>query len=199
MIPWGPRVFLFSQILALVQVQSCPVLYPSIYIPMTNLCWCITKTNTILQSNYPPIKKINKQTNLNLNQASKYNLKFMGKFMGFPCGLVGKESACNAGDLGSIPGLGRSPGEGKGYPFQYSGLEHSMDCIVLGVAKSQTWLSHFHFHLWEIPFQTYQTIKLDKGDLSKPAEDWEDVQLWSLSHSAGRHANWPVQFEFDDS
>ena len=57
---------------------------------------------------------------------------------GFPSGLVGKESACNAGDLGSIPGLGRSPGEGKGYPFQYSGLEHSMDCIVLGVAKSQT-------------------------------------------------------------
>ena len=49
---------------------------------------------------------------------------------GFPCGSVGKESACNAGDLGSIPGLGRSPGEGKGYPLQYSGLENSMDCIV---------------------------------------------------------------------
>ena len=43
---------------------------------------------------------------------------------------VGKESACNAGDLGSIPGLGRSPGEGKSYPLQYSGLENSMDCIV---------------------------------------------------------------------
>ena len=58
--------------------------------------------------------------------------------MGFPCGLVGKEYACNAGDLGSIPGLGRSPGEGKGHPLQYSGLENSMDCIVLGVAMSQT-------------------------------------------------------------
>ena len=46
---------------------------------------------------------------------------------GFPCGLAGKESACNAGDLGSIPGLERSPGEGKGYPLQYSGLENSMD------------------------------------------------------------------------
>ena len=48
-------------------------------------------------------------------------------FLPFPCGSVGKESACNAGDLGSISGLGRSPGEGKGYPFQYSGLENSMD------------------------------------------------------------------------
>ena len=48
---------------------------------------------------------------------------------------AGKESTCNAGDLGSIPGLGRSPGEGKGYPLQYSGLENSMDCIVDGVAK----------------------------------------------------------------
>ena len=65
--------------------------------------------------------------------------------LGFPCDLDGKESACKAGDLGSIPGLGRSPGEGKGYPLQYSGLENSMDCIVHGVAKSQTWLSDFHF------------------------------------------------------
>ena len=66
---------------------------------------------------------------------------------GFPCGSAGKESACTAGDLGSIPGLGKSPGEGKGYPLQYSGLENSMDCIVHGVAKSQTRLSDFHFTL----------------------------------------------------
>ena len=65
--------------------------------------------------------------------------------MGFPCGSAGKESACNEGNLGLIPGLGRSPGEGKGYPLQYSGLENSMDFIVHGVAKSQTWLSDFHF------------------------------------------------------
>ena len=49
------------------------------------------------------------------------------------------------GDLGSMPGLGRSPGEGKGYPLQYSGLENSMDCIVNGVTKSWTQLSNFHF------------------------------------------------------
>ena len=65
---------------------------------------------------------------------------------GFCCGSAGKESACNAGDLGSIPGLGRSPGEGKSYPFQYSGMENSMDCIVHWVAKSRTGRSNFHFH-----------------------------------------------------
>ena len=64
--------------------------------------------------------------------------------MGFPDRSVGKESACNAGDPSSIPGLGRSPVEGKGYPLQYSGLENSMDCIVHRVAKSQTRLSDFH-------------------------------------------------------
>ena len=63
--------------------------------------------------------------------------------MSFLCGSAGKESACNAGDLDSIPGLKRSPGEGKGYPLPYSGLENSMDCIVYGVAKSQTPLSDF--------------------------------------------------------
>ena len=66
--------------------------------------------------------------------------------MGFPCGSIGKESASNEGDLGLIPELGRSSGEEKGYPLQYSGLENSMDCIVHGVAKSQTRLSDFHFH-----------------------------------------------------
>ena len=62
----------------------------------------------------------------------------MPVFLGCPYGSAGKESAHNAGDLGSIPGLGRSPGEGKGYPLQYSGLENSMDYTVHGVAKSQT-------------------------------------------------------------
>ena len=58
----------------------------------------------------------------------------------------GKESSCSAGDLGLILGMGRSPGEEKGYPLQYSGLENSMHCIVRGIAKSQTRLSTFHFH-----------------------------------------------------
>ena len=49
-----------------------------------------------------------------------------------------KNSCCNVGDLGSIPGLGRSPGEGKGYPLQFSGLENSMDYIIHGVAKNRT-------------------------------------------------------------
>ena len=64
--------------------------------------------------------------------------------VGFPCGSAGKESACNAEDLGLIPGLGRPPREGKGYPFQYFGLENSMECIVHGIAKSWTQLSDFH-------------------------------------------------------
>ena len=63
---------------------------------------------------------------------------------GFPCDSAGKESACNAGDLSLIPGLGRSPGEGKGYPLQYSGLENSMDSIIHGVTKNRTQLSDFH-------------------------------------------------------
>ena len=66
----------------------------------------------------------------------------------FPGGSDGKESACNAGDLGSIPGWGRSPGEGNGNPLQYSCLENSMDrgawsAIIHGVAKSWTQLSDF--------------------------------------------------------
>ena len=69
-------------------------------------------------------------------------------FLGFPGGSAGKEYACTAGDLGSIPGLGRSPGEGKDYPVQYSGLENSTDCIVHGVAKSWTWLIDFHFSVY---------------------------------------------------
>ena len=64
--------------------------------------------------------------------------------VGFSCGSAGKESTCNVGGLGLVPGLGRFPGEGKGYPLQYSGLENSMDCIVHGISKSQTRLSDFH-------------------------------------------------------
>ena len=56
-------------------------------------------------------------------------------FLGFPCGFPGKESSCYVGDIGSIPGLGRSPGEGKGYPLQYSGLENSRNCIVHGLQR----------------------------------------------------------------
>jgi len=72
-------------------------------------------------------------------------------FLGFPCGSAGKESTCNVGDLGLIPGLGRSPGEGNSYPLQYSGLENSMDrgawkSTVYGIAKSWIQLRDFDFH-----------------------------------------------------
>ena len=63
-------------------------------------------------------------------------------------GSAGKESTCNVGNLGSIPGSRRSPGEGKYYPLQYSGLENSMDHIVHGVARSQTGLNDFHSLTW---------------------------------------------------
>ena len=59
--------------------------------------------------------------------------------MGFPHGPAGKESTCNVGDQGLIPGLGRSPGEGKGYPHQYSGLENFMNCILHGVKVEHDW------------------------------------------------------------
>jgi len=63
-----------------------------------------------------------------------------------PSGSLGKESTCNAGDLGLIPGLGSSPGEGKDYLLQYSGLENPMGCIVHRVANSRTWLSDYSLH-----------------------------------------------------
>ena len=68
-----------------------------------------------------------------------------------PRWFSGREFTCNAEDVGSIPGLGRCPGEGKGYALQYSVLQNSMDRIVHGVAKSQTRLSDFHFHMTIMP------------------------------------------------
>ena len=79
------------------------------------------------------------------NVNTNYSVVNTQRILGLPLWLTGKESTCNAGDRGSIPGLGRSPGEGKGYQLQCSGLENSMDCIVHGVTKSQTRLSNFHF------------------------------------------------------
>ena len=70
------------------------------------------------------------------------------KIMGDSGGSNGKESACHAGDLGLIPGLRRSPEDGKGYPLWYSDLENSMDCIIHGVTRSRTRLSDFHFHYY---------------------------------------------------
>ena len=94
----------------------------------------------------------------------KYHRSF--KLGGFSGSSAGKEYACNAGDLGSIPGLGISPGEGSSYSLQYSGLENSMDFIVDTVAKSRTWLSDCHFQFSVKPNWFSEIIKLSHGWLS---------------------------------
>ena len=91
-------------------------------------------------------------------------------------GSAGKESACNAGDWGSIPESRRFPGEGKGYPLLYSGLENSMDCIVHGVTKNQTPLRDFHFHFH---FPLYHSTKLAKTK-GKSDADCATLFLFSL-------------------
>ena len=74
----------------------------------------------------------------------------MNTTAGFPGGSAGKESTYNVGELGSIPGLGRSLVERTSCPLQYSGLENSMDCIIHGITKSHTQPSDTHFHLFSI-------------------------------------------------
>ena len=80
--------------------------------------------------------------------------------MSFPDSSAGKESACNAGDPDSIPRSGRYPGEGSGYPLQYSDLENSIDYIVHGVAKRQTWLSDFKKKKNAVNIQDMQPLRL---------------------------------------
>ena len=95
-------------------------------------------------------------------------------FLGFPCGSAGKESTCNVGDLGSIPG------EGKGYPVQYSGLESSMDYRVHGVKKSQTRLSNFHFIF------AFQELRFKECDVRGVV-----LRLWAWLLSVGlRRSRW---------
>ena len=81
-------------------------------------------------------------------------------FLSFPYGSAGKDSTCNVGDLGLIPGLGRSPEEGNSYPLQYFGLENSIDCMVYGVAKSCTRLSGFHFQFLSLKWKSMKTFIL---------------------------------------
>ena len=86
-----------------------------------------------------------------------------------------KKKQNTVGDLGPIPGLGRSPKEGNGYPLQYSGLENPMDYIIHGVAKSQTQLSDFHFH-----FQDYINIKVKKQTTLKNAL-FQDAGIYGIT------------------
>ena len=97
-------------------------------------------SSSSFNSDNPPVIKFA------LSEINISTIVFAGREWGFPGSLTAKESTCSAGGPGLIPGLGRSPGEGTGYPLQYSGQENSMSCIVHGVTKSQTWLSYFHFH-----------------------------------------------------
>ena len=118
---------------------------------------------------------------------------FIRRF-GFPCGLAGKESACNAGDLGVIPGLGISPREGKGTPFQSSGLENSTNCVVQRVSKSQTWRNDFHFHF-------LVSVKLNSRSLHAftfcvPLGYWWTTSCyWSHAHTKKDCCLWRYQLQ----
>ena len=119
---------------------------------------------------------------------------------GFPCGSAGKESACNTGDLGLTPGLGRSPREGKCYPLQYSGLENSMDCIVHGVAKSWTRLSNFHsfthyykpniiLSIWFKRYHGSILTSLVAQTVKRLSTMWE-TRVWSLGWEVPWRRKW---------
>ena len=96
---------------------------------------------------------------------------------GFPCGSAGKESACNVGDLGSVPGLGRSPGEGKGYPLQYSGLENSMDSPWGHKESDMTeWLSLSDREATSVPVDR----RMHKNDGISP----ETITTWLICYTA---------------
>ena len=128
--------------------------------------------------------------------------KFCGGLVseGFPCGPAGKEATCNEGDLGSIPGLERSPGEGKCHPLQYCGLQNSMGCIVHGVAKSRTRLSDFHFHfgVWAALLGTLPSAsERNTEDTGLPSlrgnplavrDTWTAWHHWQGNSSRGRHS-----------
>ena len=110
---------------------------------------------------------------------------------GFPCGSAGKESTHNVGDLGLIPGLGRSPGEGKGYPLQYSGLVYPMDCIVHWVTKSPTRLSDFHFHFTMEQHQLWLLVALLL---------WKLLVLGELrSPCSGEGSGYPLQYSCQEN
>ena len=104
--------------------------------------WSLRKSDTNEQLNHH--KKLPEEEGSIPDLSAQALTSTPNSSMGVHDSSVGKESTCNAGDLGSIPGLGRSPGEGKGYPLQYSGLENSMDCIVHGAGNSWRRLSDFH-------------------------------------------------------
>ena len=131
--------------------QGSPVLHPQwlqLLITVTSFVYWYGRTYSILASLIAQL----------VNAGQEIPVRFLGweirwrrdrlptpVFFGFPGGSAGKEPACNMGDSGSIPGLGRSPGERNGYPPQYSGMENPMDYRLCRITKSLTWLSDFPF------------------------------------------------------
>ena len=131
-------------------------------------------------------------------------------FLGFPCGSAGKESACNAEDLGSTPGLGRSPREGKGYPLQYSGLENSAHDIFVNMSfedinDCQLFQENPHslaflwwpcWWLWRIPDQEWMCPRWKQCGLSSVAAElfiFNKQHDWSFEKLPGK--NQPANFE----
>ena len=148
---WGIAVSLSIAVSAFcIPTNSAPVLW---FLHILTSTWCLLILGILCVLYLGPDSSVSKESTCNAGEPWfdswvgkilwRRNRLLTPVFLGFPRGSAGKESACNVGDLGLIPGLGRSPGEGKGYPFQCSGLENSIDCIVHGVTKSQTrqWLS----------------------------------------------------------
>ena len=104
---------------------------------------------------------------------------------GFPYGSAGKESTCNVGDLGLTPGLGRSPGEGKDYPLQYSSLENSnMDYTVHGVAKSWTWLSDFYFTWASLVAQMVKSLPAVQDTWVRSLDQEDPLEKEMATHSS---------------
>ena len=116
-------------------------------------------------------------------------------FVDFPCGSAGKGSACNVVDLGSIPGLGRYTGEGKGYPLQYSGLENSMDYIVHGVSNSQTRLRDFHFNFSLSSFVKFDFVPVHQPQASSIVHwTWtgDSFHIWYYTYFSAILPNHPT-------
>ena len=150
-------------------------------------CWATREKFIALKSYLRKSRKISNDLNVHLKQLQKeeQSLKLvLIEGWGFPCISPGKESACNVGDPGSIPGLGRSPGEGKGYPFQYSGLENFIDCTVHGITKSWTWLSDLHFHFSQILVGRWlQEKPIPLGDLDHQPHAIQASRSWITKNS----------------
>ena len=115
-------------------------------------------------------------------------------FWGFPGGSAGKKPTCHVGDMGLIPGLGRSLGEGKGYPLCYSSLENSMHCIVRGVPKGQTGLRNLYFTWirWPKYWSFSYSPSSEYSGLISFRNDWFDLlavqrTLKSLSTTIWKH------------